>query len=121
MQVRKACAIGFDREHCAIAQKTSCLCGSIKHVVRQDQTGIGISSVTIGGSRGGIESCETMQVRKTRSIDVNREHGAIAGKASSLRGAIQDIGRQHQTRIVISSVTVGGSRSGIESRETMQV
>ena len=85
MQVRKTCAIGVDGEHRAFARTAASIRSPIEGVAREDQSGLRISSV--------VPASEIIQIRKTRAIGVDSEHGALIRTAASKGRSIQGVAR----------------------------
>src|ERR1043166_10261343 len=103
MQVCKTRTIGIDGEHCSPARNTATLCRPVQCVPRQDQTSIWISTVAVGVE--WKDSCrETIQVRKTRSIQVDRKHSAVAQTTAFGGRPVELVVRQNQFPKRISSI-----------------
>src|ERR1041385_7692286 len=102
----KTRAVGVEGEYGAMTRGSSVIRGPIKNVSRQQQIGLGISSVAVGVETERIMGWgrEAMQVSETRAIRTDGEDSAGAETSTTARRSVKYIVRQHQSGRRICSV-----------------
>src|ERR1041384_5555429 len=106
MKIGKACAITIDREHRALAEVPSVFGGPIDNAARFNQSACRVSEKRIVAI---AIVTKTMEIRKTRAIGLDAEHGADRRIATTIRRSIEGVAGQNQT-FRIGSIAVGKVR-----------